>query len=147
MDIQQRHQIEHECERLVYKWLRLFEHEHSKVAEMFTEDAVWRGTENAVKGRDAIRETFLRVEKHAAPEVNTLVATNVVIDVIDENNATGEFYVTHYQHIRQGENKGPYPLYDPNSIGRWVDEYKRVNGEWKIALRTLDTFRINARHL
>lgn len=142
MDIQQRHQIEHECERLEYQFLRLFEHEHSKVADLFTEDGVL-AIEQTRKGRDVIREAMLEVEKNAVREVGTLIATNVIVDVIDENNARGESHLLHYKHVRKDEkDEGPWPLYDPLGIYRWVAEYKHVNGEWKIAHVSWDFIRL-----
>jgi len=134
--------IEHECARLLYKFLRLFEHEHSKAADLFTEDGSMHwlsipGSEPLV-GADAIRKSFLQVEEHAGREINLLLVNNVVVDVIDENNATGQAHVTHYQYVRKDEkDEAPWPLSGPpRVISRWVTEYKRVDGEWKIARQT-----------
>ena len=38
MDIQKRQEIERECERIVYTFLQVFEGEHAKTADLFTED-------------------------------------------------------------------------------------------------------------
>jgi hypothetical protein len=98
MDLRQRHEIEHECERPVYTFLRLFERDHSEVADLFTEDgSVQFPPAGPTVGREAIRERFSSVDPNDV-ELNVLIANNLLITVIDEDNATGFCYVTHYQH-------------------------------------------------
>jgi len=134
MDLRQRHEIERECERPVYTFLRLFESEHGKVADLCTEDAsIQFPPEGPTVGREAIRERFSGVDPNNL-ELNVLMANNLVITVIDENNATGFCYVTHRQHrYADSKREGPAVLHDPYTITGWSWEFKRVEGEWKIS--------------
>lgn len=132
--LQMRHEIERECERPVYTFLRLFESEHGKVADLCTEDAsIQFPPEGPTVGREAIRERFGRVDPDNR-ELNVLIANNLVITVIDENNATGFCYVTHRQHrYADSKREGTAVLRDPWTISGWSWEFKRVEGEWKIS--------------
>lgn len=130
MDLQHRHQIERECERLVYMFLRFFEDEHSKAADLFAED----GQFNTLVGADNIRKEFLIIEKRAVVELNALVATNLLVYVIDENNAKGFSYVTHYQHRFKDEKREGPPVQTPTTpIMSWTYEFKRVGSDWKFS--------------
>jgi len=134
MSLQQRHEIEHECERPVYTFLRLFERDHAEVADLFTEDgSVQFPPAGPTVGREAIRERFSAVDVNDV-ELNVLIANNLLITVIDEDNATGFCYVTHYQHrYADSKREGPAVLHDPWTISGWSWEFKRVEGEWKIS--------------
>ena len=134
MAIQKRHEIERQCERPVYTFLRLFEGEHEKVANLFTEaGSVQFPPSLLAVGRHAIRERFSKVDTDNL-EHNVLIANNLVIDVIDENHATGFCYVTHYQHrYADSKREGTPVLRDPWTISAWSWEFQNVNGEWKIS--------------
>jgi hypothetical protein len=132
--IQQRHEIERECERQVYTFLRLFERDHSEVADLCTEDgSVEFPPAGPTVGREAIRERFSAVDVNDV-ELNVLIANNLLITVIDEDNATGFCYVTHRQHrYKDSKREGAAVLRDPWTISGWSWEFKRVEGEWKIS--------------
>ncbi len=134
MDLRQRHEIEHECERPVYTFLRLFERDHSEVADLFTEDgSVQFPPAGPTVGREAIRERFSSVDPNDV-ELNVLNANNLLITVIDEDNATGFCYVTHYQHrYADSKREGTPVLSAPWTISGWSWEFRRVEGEWKIS--------------
>jgi len=134
MDLQQRHEIEHECERPVYTFLRLFERDHSEVADLFTEDgSVQFPPAGPTVGREAIRERFSAVDVNDV-ELNVLIANNLLITVTDEDNATGFCYVTHYQHrYADSKREGTAVLHAPWTISGWSWEFRRVEGEWKIS--------------
>jgi len=134
MDLRQRLEIERECERPVYTFLRLFESEHGKVADLFTEDGSAQfPPAGPTVGREAIRERFSGVDPNNL-ELNVLIANNLVVTVIDESNATGFCYVTHYQHrYADSKREGTAVLHDPWTISGWSWEFKRVEGEWKIS--------------
>ena len=148
MDIHKRHEIERECERPVYTFLRLFEGEHAKTADLFTEDGSApfpSGTPTV--GREAIREFFSTIDARNV-ELNVLMANNLVINVVDENNATGFCYVTHYQHLyADSKREGPAILRAANTITGWHWEFKRVEGEWKIAKLVCDMVLLNERFI
>lgn len=128
--IQERHQIERECERLVLTFCRDFEDKHAKAADLFAED----GQFNSLKGAKAIREQFTVIEKRAVVELNALVATNILIDVVDEDHATGASYVTHFQHrFKDANREGPAVQPPSSPIMKWTYAFKREDGEWKFS--------------
>ncbi len=134
MDIRERHEIERACERSVYTFLRLFEGEQSKTADLFTENGSVQFLPGAPKvGRETIREEYSRLET-VDTNLNVLIASNLLITAIDENNAAGFCYVTHFRHEHadsKREEQGV--LRAPNSITGWSWEFRRVEGEWKIS--------------
>ena len=139
MDPMLRSQIGYECSQLVYKFSHLFEYKHSQVADLFTEDGSVQigGDSPPVVGVEAIREAYLVVEKRAGEETNLLISNNVIVDVIDEDNATGHSYWTHQQHRTAGVRPTTVlPYKKPHVVGKFSDEYKRVDGEWKFSKRT-----------
>lgn len=139
MDAIQRSQIGYECSQLVYRFSHLFETKHSQVADLFTEDGSIQigGNSPPVVGAEAIREAYLVVEKRAGEETNLLISNNVIVDVIDEDNATGHSYWTHQQHRTAGGRPTTVlPYKEPHVVGKFSDEYKRVNGEWRFSKRT-----------
>jgi hypothetical protein len=129
-----RNDIEHACERPVYTFLRLFERDHSEVADLFTEDGTMQFShEDPMNGREAIRERFSTVDPNDV-ELNTLLANNLLITAIDENNAKGFCYVTHYQHrYADSKREGRGLVNGPHTITGWSWEFERVGGEWMIS--------------
>jgi len=148
MDLQKRQEIERECERIVYTFLRFFEREHAKTADLFTEDgSVPFPAGKITVGREAIREFFSTIDVRDV-ELNLLLANNLVITVVDENNATGFCYVTHLQHLfEDSKREGMGVLREPNTITSWFWEFKRVKGEWKIGKLDVDLTLLNARFM
>jgi hypothetical protein len=148
MDIQKRQEIERECERHVYTFLRFFEGEHAKTADLFTEDgSVPFPIGKITVGREAIREFFSTIDARNV-ELNVLMANNLVITVVDENNATGFCYVTHYQHgYADSKREGQAVLRAPNTITGWYWEFKRVQGEWKIGELDVDLVLLHERFI
>lgn len=127
--------IHDQCERLVYKFLRVLEGEQAKVADLFAED----GQAFALVGREKIREHFAAIAA-VDDNVNVNLSTNLLIDVDDEDHARATNYVTHYVADREAAD-----LTDPTgaqvggelktarTITRWSWEFRRVDGEWLIS--------------
>ncbi len=134
MDIRRHHEIERACERLVYTFLRLFEGEHAKTADLMTKDvSVQFLPGDPTVGRETLREEYRRLEK-IDTNLNVLLASNLVITAIDTSNATGFCYVTHFRHARaDSKPERQAILRAPNSITGWSWEFKRIKGEWKIS--------------
>jgi len=147
MDATQRSQIGFECSQLVYRFSHLFEAEHSRVADLFTEDGSLQigGHVEPVVGAENIRSAMMVVEKRAGEETNILISNNVIVDAIDENNATGHSYWTHQQHRTAGGRPDTVlPYKEPHVVGKFEDEFKRVNGEWKFSRRVFRGILIGA---
>ncbi len=138
MDAIQRSQIGFECSQLVYRFSHLFEAEHSRVADLFTEDGSLQigGNTDPLVGAENIRSAMLIVEQRAGEETNILISNNVIVDVIDEDNATGHSYWTHQQHRTAGGRPSTVlPYKEPHVVGKFDDEFKRVHEEWKFSRR------------
>jgi hypothetical protein len=147
MEMCKRMQIERVCERQVYTFLKLFEREHAKTADLFTEDgSVPFPAGKITVGREAIREFFSTIDAKDV-ELNLLLANNLLITVVDEDNATGLFcYVTHLQHLfEDSKREGMGVLGEPNTVTSWFWEFKRVKGEWKIGKLDVDLTLLNER--
>jgi hypothetical protein len=148
MEMCKRMQIERVCERQVYTFLKLFEREHAKTADLFTEDgSVPFPAGKITVGREAIREFFSTIDAKDV-ELNLLLANNLLITVVDEDNATGFCYVTHLQHLfEDSKREGMGVLGEPNTVTSWFWEFKRVKGEWKIGKLDVDLTLLNERFL
>ena len=127
--------IRGECEYLVYRYLHLLEADQGKTADLFTED----GDAFGHVGREVIRDFFGNIQKEDK-NVNVLQSSNLLIEVLDENHATGSSYVTHYASARLDPAKrGPMgrsvdgELITPKSITRWKWTFERVDGEWLVS--------------
>ncbi len=128
-------EIHEQCERLIYRFLRVLEGEQAKVADLFAED----GQAFKHVGRKEIREHFARIEA-VDDNVNVVLSSNLLIDVDDDDHAKATNYVTHYVADREAED-----LTDPEgarvsgeldtarSITRWSWELRRIEGEWLIS--------------
>jgi hypothetical protein len=147
MDAIQRSQIGYECSQLVYRFSHLFEADHSQVADLFTDDGSLQIGSNAAitVGAENIRDAMMVVEQRAGEETNILISNNVIVDVTDEDNATGHSYWTHQQHRTAGGRPDTVlPFKEPHVVGKFEDEYKRVNSEWKFSKRVFRGILIGA---
>lgn len=133
MQLQQRQSIEHECERLVYKFLKFFEFEHAKSADLFTEDG--QAFDNV--GRETIREAFSKIDPQDI-EVNVLLSSNLVIDVSDKDHATGAGYVMHFQDRHPDPKREGRPILRlPKTVTWWEWEFEQEDGNWRISKLTM----------
>ena len=69
------------------------------------------------------------------------VISNVLIEVIDEDNATGVTYLTVYRHRGPPPQHGPARLAGVHMVGVSYNRLVRESGAWKIGeKRTSRTF-------
>lgn len=109
-------------------------------AAVFTADAELIGAGRVLaKGRDALhavgvndRKRFNAGAKDGERSFGALrhVITNSVIELTGDASATGVCYVL---TVVNRPERGPEIL----SVGRYEDEYRKVDGEWLIAKRTI----------
>jgi hypothetical protein len=109
-------------------------------AAVFTEDAELFGAGRLLaKGRDALhaigvndRKRFNAAAKDGERSFGALrhVITNSVIELAGDSAATGICYVL---TVVNRPERGPEIL----SVGRYEDEYRKVDGAWLIAKRTI----------
>ncbi|TFY94835.1 nuclear transport factor 2 family protein [Pseudomonas nabeulensis] len=107
------------------------------LAQLFTEDAVCHVAGAGWTGRDAIKaglsQAFIDFDTEQRGQYPFLHAvSNHWIEMLDDDHAEGRCYLTDWVTQRPaGEN--PLLL-----LGVYVDEYRRVDGEWLISHTRLD---------
>ena len=135
MDEIKRMLIERECARLVTNYcLFVDSRQYDRFLDVFTEDGVMgRGPKSpGFNGRKEI-EAYLKVRRTDIYLKH--VSANVIIDVIDENNATGMSYFTVYRKegYVPGETIQPTA---PAIVGEYRDRFVRdSDGKWRIKQR------------
>ena len=109
-------------------------HEFDEAVELFTEDVTWSVMGIDLKGRDEILEAL-----HGGLGNDTIrhVLTNVIVTVIDKDNAELWNYTTNYYSRagRREDMEGPLPFDGPHRLGDMFAKFRRVGSEWKIAAR------------
>ena len=97
--------IERECERLVSLYTHYADFgKAERVAELFAQDAVWAVGPIRFEGQEKIRQ-MMRGRQEMAGRRSRHVCTNLQIDVLDENNASGLVYLTLYRHDFEGPER------------------------------------------
>jgi hypothetical protein len=135
MDDLERLLIESACTRLVHEYCRRIDFgEGGRVAELFTDDGVWEGAGSPMRGTPAIRDGFAPLERSGAPLMRHLV-TNVTIDVVDPDTATGLTYWINYRGKRSADDTGPVPSGPPRFAGEYRDRFVRTPDGWRFAHR------------
>jgi ketosteroid isomerase-like protein len=134
MDDLERLMIERSCERLVTEYCHLVDHdEAARVADLFAEDGVWTSPENTMTGQTAIRAGFERRQRNAG-RVSRHVCSNLLIEVIDPEHASGVVYLTLYRH--DGEpGRGAAPSAAPSIVGEYRDSFVRTAEGWRFQRR------------
>jgi ketosteroid isomerase-like protein len=129
-------EIERECERLVTRYCHHCDHgEAARVADLFTEDGIWESPEAKLVGRDQIREGFQR-RQDMKERMSRHVCNNLLVDVVNENEAEGTVYLTLYRH--DGEAGRPFaPLDGPVMVGEYRDHFLKTDEGWRISRRTV----------
>ena len=134
MDLLEQMAAERACERLLYRYAQHVDFgEAARVAELFTEDAVWLGADGrGVYGRTEIRAAF-GARAALTRRQSRHVMTNVVVDVSSADEAAGIAYLINYRHDSDtGEAEHPAPAGHPKFVGEYHLEFSRVKGKWLI---------------
>jgi len=134
MDITEIMIIERECERLVTLYCHYIDHgEAAKVADLFTDDGMWKSPEITMTGRDQVRAGFQH-RQDQKERMSRHVCKNLLIHIESEKEATGTVYVTLYRHDGE-EGRSFSPLNGPEMVGEYQDHYVKTKEGWKIASR------------
>lgn len=130
MNDQDRMLAEHACQRLCTAFhVYVDTYQHSHIVSLFTPDAVWLHKSGLLKGRDAITDYL--GSKSTFPLVRHLV-TNVLIDVTDNDTATGVAYVT----VFYAEPREDAPLFQaPIVLATYNDTFSRTDDGWRFSSR------------
>ena len=134
MDDLQKMLIERACERLVTEYCHFVDHgEAAKIASQFAEDGVWASGKVVRNGRAEITAAFSQRERNTA-RISRHVCCNLLIDVIDENSATGVVYLTLYRHDGEaGRRSAPSDV--PEIVGEYRDQFVRTAEGWRFKRR------------
>ena len=129
--------IERECERLVSLYTHYADFgEAERVAELFARDAVWAVGPIRFEGQGKIRQ-MMRERQEMAGRRSRHVCTNLQIDVLDENNASGLVYLTLYRHDFEGPEReaGEVMQTAPTAVGEYRDRFVRTDAGWRFSER------------
>ncbi|MER7834388.1 nuclear transport factor 2 family protein [Streptomyces sp. NPDC096040] len=137
MDSLERLLAERACERLVVDFVRRLDlGEPSSVAGLFTEDGWWEwpppGDGRRVEGRDALAVYF---GSRPADRLSRRVMSNILVTVSGPETATATSYFQTYRV--DGYQGGMVPAGPPAQIGHYEDTFRRVDGRWLLASRSL----------
>lgn len=127
--------IEHACARLVADYCHFVDHgEASRIAELFTEDGVWKGPGALHEGRAEIRRAF-QAREAMKGRTSRHVCTNLRVDVHDADHAEGTVTLILFRH--DGEPGEVAPLDGPAVVGEYRDRFERSKAGWRIAHRQI----------
>ena len=146
MDDLQRITAERACERLIVDYCRLVDFGRAgEIADLFTEDGRWEGTELVLDGREEIRAWFTR-RAGLTRRVSRHLCVNVGVDLLSEDEARSECLLVNYRHDRQeGDMTMPVPVEVPKYVGELRDEFRRTPDGWRFASRRVDVAFARAR--
>ena len=134
MDATARNLIERECARIVTLYCHYVDHgEAARIADLFTKDGVWTGPGVRMDGEDQLRKGFQARQDNTA-RMSRHVCNNLLVDVIDEDNATGTVYLTLYRHDGE-EDRSFSPIEGPVLVGEYQDRFVRTAEGWRFAER------------
>ncbi len=124
--------IEHACARLpilFHNYVDTFEHD--KLLQLFAPDGIWDQVLLGMLRGHAEIKRYLDAKITTA--ITKHVVSNVAIEVVDRNRATGIAYYTYY-HAEPGTPL-PAPLPGPMAVGHYIDEYVRTDAGWRFSAR------------
>lgn len=127
---EQRALIKSEIEDLITEYDFRFDHGMAdQMAELFTENAHFRGVAGEARGTAELQKIF--TEQAERVGVSRHSTSNLKLEIQDENHAVGTVAVTSYVHLGEGRGKPR-----PHMVGDFVDKYERgADGEWRFAER------------
>jgi len=130
MDINERLAIEAECTRLVnaFCWhLDAFDYEDA--IALFVPDCTVVRVNEVYEGHEGAR----KVLNSRAPDRRTChLLNNMVVDVIDRDNAQSKAHCTIFGHRGQLKEDEPAPLGVPDSVGRFEARFRRTDAGWRM---------------
>jgi hypothetical protein len=126
--------IERECERLVTQYCHYVDHdEAAKIADLFTEDGVWKSAQFTMTGLDQLRKGFQGRQDNKG-RMSRHVCNNLLVDVISETEAVGTVYLTLYFH--DGEiGRASSPTDSLQKLGEYRDRFVKTKEGWRFARR------------
>ena len=132
----ERIEIERACERLVYAYSRALDlGDMSGAADFFAENGSMArpmAPDKVVQGRETIRTSLMTRPKTL---LTKHLATNIVIDVVSRDEATGLSYLTMIATTPPAEAAPPFESQGPIYFGEFKDRFVREKGSWRFLER------------
>ncbi|HEY4277423.1 MAG TPA: nuclear transport factor 2 family protein [Conexibacter sp.] len=138
--------VERACEQLIYEYARRVDFgEASRIADLFTADGRWDGTELALEGQEQIRAWFTKREA-IARRVSRHVFTNVVVEIDSPTTAHARSYMVNFRHDRQeGDLSLPVPAEAAKYVGECHDRFRLTDDGWRFSHRRVEISFVRAR--
>ncbi len=132
--------IEQACMKLMVGYCVHADHDHAdEFAALFAEDGAWvQGSGAEIRGREALRNYII---SRPGRTITRHLITNVLIDVVSANAATGIAYAVVFRD-RSHDGSGSAPMRPPDAVIEYRDEFRHTAEGWKIQRRrTVPVFR------
>lgn len=135
MDRDRERGIEWDCQKTLRQYYHHVDHhEYEDAVKLFTADADWKVMGLSLKGREEILEAL-----YGGLGNDTIrhVLTNVIVTVIDEDNANSWAYnaIFYSREGRIEDRDKPLPFAGPHRFSDGFARMQRVDGRWLIAAR------------
>ncbi len=127
--------INRACERLSIAYaIYLDTQRYDEFAALFGDEGVLN-VSGRVEGQAAIARAMAN---RPAKLRSRHVLTNILIEPVDQEHATGTTYLSLYRHIGEAslEDK-PIEPFAPAVVGHYSDQFKLTNQGWRFAYREL----------
>lgn len=130
----ERLQIEHACQRLSIAFANYVDaNRGEELVALFANGGTFERAGTALTAPDQLRD-FLA--QRPTTRTTRHVCTNILIEVVDDANATGITYFTLFDHNGAPQDP-PLPMNLPAAMGEYQDRYVRTDDGWRIAQRTV----------
>ncbi|HST40685.1 MAG TPA: nuclear transport factor 2 family protein [Conexibacter sp.] len=140
-DALQRLLDERACERLIVVYAQLVDFGRAReIADLFTADGRWQGTDLLLDGREQIRAWFTRREQ-LTRRLSRHVFTNVAVDVGADGPGTARslsYMVNYRRDRRDGERDLPLRADLPKYVGECHDRFRRTDDGWRFTSRRVE---------
>lgn len=126
---------ERACERLIIEFVRQLDLGNpSSVADLFTPDGIWAwpAGDRRIAGREALRDYF---DGRPADRLSRRMCTNILVTVTSPDTAAATTYFATYRV--DGYSEGLVPPRPPAQVGHYEDTFRKADGIWLLATRTL----------
>jgi hypothetical protein len=129
-------EIERTCERIIYAYSRALDlGDMSAAADFFAENGSFArpmAPDVVIQGREAIRAALLTRPKAL---LTKHVATNVMIDVVSQDEARGLSYLTMISTTPPADTAPPHLSAGPVYFCEFADRFVCEGGKWKLQER------------
>jgi hypothetical protein len=131
-----RREIEAECAKVATSYSVFLDfRRYAELTDLFTEDAQLDLDGWLLDGQPAIRDYMFSRSNN---RTNRHVCSNLLIEPVDAETATGLTYVTIYRFDANDDTERKrMPFEGPYVVGYYKDSYRKVNDRWRFSSRVL----------